>query len=270
MKQGYLYAVTGEKYAEEAENSARRLKSLYPEAHITLITDKPRKSEIFDKIEILEDSRDSSWKSGVMYKVKALLMTPYERTFFADSDLYFVEDCRELFRLLDYFDLLMAHSPVDESEVIFPEGNLKGYHPYNTGLMVFNRSEEMFKLFRDWIEIYTAKFDKYYGNQGPFMAALLQNDIKIYVLQSVYNLRDAYIHSLPNLSVKVIHGRPADPVKMTQKLNGQIRNRVWLPYQRKVIVYRKRKSLRRIIRDLSPPAFVEWVRKQKNRNSLSE
>ena len=257
--------MTGKKYMAEAVQSVKRLRQLYPEAHVTLICDEPFESEYFDLIEVMPytGGAENLWKFGVLYKALALQKTPYEKTFFVDTDIYFVEDCRELFRMLDYYDLLIAHSPVDETEVIVGGDRLTGSHPYNTGLIVFNKSEKMMKLFRDWCTAFEENFDKYYGNQTPFMAALLINDIKVFVLQSVYNLREPYIVTIPKLKVKIIHGRPDNFEKMAQKLNAVIAHRVWLPYEKKVLIFRKKKSFRRIIREALPPGVVNMIRKIK-------
>ena len=264
--EGYLYAATGQKYVSEAAASARRLREIYPEAHITLITNEAAAQPVFDEIKLLPFAHESEypWKSGVLYKALALQHSPYSKTFFADTDLYFVEDCRELFVLLEYYDLLVAHSPVDESEVILETGSLAGYHPYNTGLFVFNNSEKMVKLFRDWYDAYLEKFDQYYHDQTPFMEALLFNDIKLYVLQSVYNFREPYIVTVPKLKVKIIHGRPENPKQFAQKLNEKIVHRVWLPIQQKIIHYKKPKSLRRRIRDIAPDFLVDKIRELKS------
>lgn len=269
-KEGYLYAVTGKKYVEEAIQSVKRLRKLYPESHVTLIVDEPFEAKEFDEIIVMPYTGGSEnlWKFGVLYKALALQLSPYEKTFFVDTDIYFVEDCRELFTLLDYHDLLIAHSPVDETEVILGTGRLKGYHPYNTGLIVYNNNEKTRKLFRDWCGVFEENFDKYYGNQTPFMAALLKNDIKVYVLQSVYNLREPYIVTIPKLKVKIIHGRPDSFEKMAEQLNRTIAHRVWLPYEKKVVVFRIRKSFRRIVRDLLPDFLVEFIRKLKKRNRV--
>lgn len=236
MENGYLYVATGQQHIEEARTSARSLKRLNPSIHITLITDSEDDIEPFDKIIYQAPIvTTEGWKEGLLYKVNGLLLSPYRKTFFVDSDTYFIEDCSELFEILDFYDLLIAHAPADKSEVDLEGKKLTGYHPYNTGVIVFKNNEATDKLISDWIDIYKRKFNIYPHDQTPFMESLLVNQIKLYVLKPIYNFRVPFIVALPGLRVKLLHGRVKNFEILAKKLNSKMIHRAWIPRGRYLV-----------------------------------
>jgi len=236
MKEGYLYIANGEKYLNEAIISAKSLRKLDDKAHITLITNKKIKSVIFDKI-VVKPENISSWKEGLLYSVEHIYKeSPYEKTFFLDSDTYFCGNSRELFNILDYYDVCISHAPNDTSEVkLTNEKFLKGYLPYNTGVILFKKNDDNKKLFSNWYSIYRNKFQEYTMDQVAFMEALLYSKSRVYVLQNIYNARTPFYISLPNLSVKIIHGRCPNYEKIQSELNSVLSNRNWDPCIRRII-----------------------------------
>lgn len=256
-KQGYLYAATGKRFTDEAAASVRSLRRFNPQVHATLITDKPCAYSEFDDIQIVTfDSSNINWKKGLLYKALALQNSPYEKTFFADTDTYFTEECAELFDLLEYNDILMAHSPADVSKVVINGKEIEGYHPYNTGIIVYKKTPEVVQLFKDWLAAYQKKFEIYPSDQTPFMEALLKNKVRLYVLLPFYNFREHFMVSLPPGRVKIIHGRPRDVVDLEKRINHNIGHRTWLPRREKVI-FRQAKSLKRRLKNALPEGVLK-------------
>lgn len=261
MKRGYLYIATGNKYLDEAIISATSLKKCNPNAHITLITDEKINNKIFDSIVIKNnDSINYKWKSGIQYKVESLLLSPYEKTFFIDTDTYFIEDSAELFDLLEYHDLQIAHAPDDKTKVVLDHKEFEGYYPYNTGVIVFNNNPKIKKLFQDWLSIYKRKFDIYPHDQAPFMEALLINDLKIHVFHQIYNFRLPYYIAIPGLKVKILHGRTNDFNLIANKINKHLYNRVWVSKQ-PIILNKPKKSFKSILISLTPNYLKVFIKK---------
>ncbi|MFK8006488.1 MAG: hypothetical protein AB8H03_08960 [Saprospiraceae bacterium] len=260
---GYLYAATGKSFTDEAAASVRSLRRFNTQVHVTLITDKPCVYKEFDNILIVDfDRSDINWKKGLLYKAIALQHSPYEKTFFVDTDTYFIEDCEELFDLLEYNDILMAHSPADVSKVIIEGKEIEGYHPYNTGVIVYKKIPEVIQLFKDWLTAYQEKFEVYPSDQTPFMESLLKNKVRLYVLLPFYNFREHFMVSLPPGKVKIIHGRPRDVIDLEIKINENIGHRTWLP-RREKIIFRKQKSLRRRLKNFLPKEILSFYRQLK-------
>jgi len=234
MKQvrGYLYIATGEKYIKECENSVSSLRRYDPEAHVSLITNRKIHSQHFNEIIIMESLDDSSWKSWLNSYILGLLNSPYEKTFYLDSDTWFFDSCTELFDLLEYFDMLAALAPSDVSLPVIDSKIIKGAYPYNAGLLVFKKNKRVDRFLESWHQISTDKYGIYKTDQPAFMEAFLLNDINIYVLQSIYNFRTpSFTSALPG-KIKVIHGRHKNPDKIDRIINERQSDRIWNPETR--------------------------------------
>ena len=249
MTEGFLYIATGQKYIEEARTSAKSLRRHFENAKIALVTDKPINDNLFNEIIFLEPSHTSNWKLGLNFKVEGLLKSPFEKTFFIDTDTYFTDSTIELFRLLDFFDLLICHSPNDISKIRVKGKKLEGLSPYNTGVIVFNKNTEVIKLFKEWGRFYLEKPETYSSDQPAFMEALLTHDVKIFVLSYVYNFRLPSFISLPPLKVKIIHGRASNYERLNRIINRHSdRHRTWSPYWGKIFKnYRRFQSTKKVL-----------------------
>ncbi len=232
--EGYLYIANGEKYVEEAINSARSLRKTDKNASITLVTNKKIKTHIFDNI-IVRPLKAEKWTEGLLYKVQHMYDSPYKKTFFIDSDTYFCENCRELFGLLDYFDICIAQAPNDTEKVRAGGRILDGLYPYNTGVVLFRKNRINSSFFKKWHERYSENFREYVLDQAPFMETFLAVKPSMYVLQSIYNARTPFCIGLMERPVKIIHGRHEDYEAVKNKLNRRIANRAWIPKMQKCI-----------------------------------
>lgn len=240
IKEGYLYIANSERYISEAINSAISLKNVDEKAHITLISYKSVVLKIFDEI-IVSETSEGDWKDGLLYRAKNIDSSPYEKTFFVDTDTYFCESCRELFELLDYYDICIGQDPAERSIIKVDGEELEGYTPYNCGVILFKKNKINSILFSEWHEYYKKDFNEYQQDQPAFMKALLKSKSRVYVFPNIYNARIPYCISLPPLKVKIIHGRYQNYEKLKRKLNSKLENRVWIPRKRAVVI--KRKSL---------------------------
>ncbi len=263
MNEGYLY-VANAKYVEEAVESLQSLRKCNPNAHATLITDEPFQNEDFNQITILsyDDYRqyDSAYKAFFLYRAAALAISPYDKTFYIDTDIYFYEDCRELFKMLDYFDIMVAQAPTDVSSVYVDGEVLEGCTPYNMGVIVYRKNEATRALLADYHARYKAQFDIYLSDQPAFVEALLFNTVKLHVLQPFYNFRHPFLVALPPGKVKIMHGRPADFVAFEKEMNKDLRHRVWLPHREKFL-FRKTRKLKNRIRKNTPAAILDTYHK---------
>ncbi len=236
-KCGYFYIATGEKYIKELNISARSLKRVDKTAHITLITDKAIKNDIFDNVKICSTNFTSRTES-LAYKVKHIYSeSPYDKTFFIDTDTYFYDNCDMLFKLLNYFDILMTMSPADINYAHIDGKPLTGCAPYNSGVMVFRKNSKNEMLFKKWDQIYEEKLRSgslgAENDQTSFMEALLTSEAKVYVLPNIFNARIPYYLTLNGL-VKIVHGRWAgDYEKLRRKINKSSSHRGWDPTRRR-------------------------------------
>ena len=88
MNQGILYKVTGKKYVDEAEVSARSAKEQMPDIETALVTDTASyESEVFDHV-----VQSEPLGQGYSCKLPVPRESPFKRTLFLDTDTYVVAD----------------------------------------------------------------------------------------------------------------------------------------------------------------------------------
>jgi hypothetical protein len=137
---GIIYIVTGRKFVDEACRSAASVKHCMPDLPITIFSDVPLRSALFEQVMHIANPT-----YGPEDKILNIAKSPYQETLFLDSDTHMVDDCRELFSLFERFDLAAVHAPyraqyqVGEVPVCFPE--------FNTGVILFRKSEQTGLLF---------------------------------------------------------------------------------------------------------------------------
>ncbi|RJE70870.1 putative nucleotide-diphospho-sugar transferase [Reichenbachiella sp. MSK19-1] len=234
---GFLYIATGKKYIDEAEQSALSLLKVIPNAHISLVTDTEYKSDVFTNVIIEKiDLETKDWKDGLLYKIRGFSLSPYENTFFVDSDTYFCEDISSTFDLLDHFDLLVCKDYYDKEEIQINEKCLVGYFPYNTGVVGFNSRPRTNRFISNWHSSFLENKTTMWSDQPAFMKALAISDIKLHCLDSTYNFRFLNNVAFPDKeAIKIIHGRCSqDEFKgIEKKVNTHLSQRVWVASRRK-------------------------------------
>ncbi len=208
MTQGALYIVTHKKeYIDLLLKSAASLKRVMPELPITVISQFPIQSDLFERVIPLEASDD-----GFYDKIKWMQASPYERTLFLDVDTYIVAPVPELFTLLDHFDIAATHEeylntdwfndyPLPAVPASFPE--------FNTGVLVFKQSDAIQSFFAECTALYAAfhqaKPNLQIGDQPFFREALYESALRVATLTREYNCKfrgQGYL----NGAVKILHG----------------------------------------------------------------
>lgn len=242
-EEGYLYVVydsTGGRYIGEAVTSANSLRENDKNAHITLVTNRETDQEVFDNV-IIRGGDAANWREGLAYKTKHVYGTsPYQKTFFVDSDTFFYEDCSMLFKLLDYFDVCMSTAPAEKNESVVDGKALIGYIPYNTGVVLHRKNSHNEFLFAEWCRIFNKRIrgmnecKDSETDQTAFMDALLRSESRVYVLPSVWNARIPFFMAL-NDKVKIVHGRCKDYEALRPRMNISASHRCWNPLTNKCI-----------------------------------
>lgn len=253
MKEGYLYVATGEQYIDEAARSAKSLRKGNKDVSISLITDKATEVAIFDQVVVLDMTVDESlgWKAALLYRVKALISSPYEKTVFVDSDTYFCDECPELFDLLDFYDVMACHDFYEASIIQFEGRHIKAFPPMNAGVIIYRKNDKVIELFKKWIELYGNNLDKYWSDQPAFLDALLCSDVKLLVLQSIYNFRFKQNVGIANgKKVKIIHGRlsEAEYELLEKRLNSSLEQRAWVGSEWRCFSWENETSLKGILK----------------------
>jgi len=206
---GIVYVAWGEHFIIEAINSAKSLRNSGIDYPICLIANTNPDNNLFnDFIQI----------KGPSGKKDKLLMydAPYKKVLFLDTDIIvFKNVIDEMFQLLDRFDIAvnsrgtLADRYTEEVPNSFPE--------YNTGVIVFKKSEITKKFFDIWstyfddMEESIIKKTGRVWDQWSFRKALYFCDLRIAWLPYEYN----FMHYFPMIissQIFIGHGRPASKV----------------------------------------------------------
>ena len=230
---GIIYIATGKKYVDEAVVSARSAKEHMPDIEITLFSDQASEvgyEGVFDSIAGISDT-DGSCRD----KIRPLLDTPYERTLFLDTDTFICAPVYDIFKMLDRFDIALAHAP-DRYQYDLPDLP-DCFTELNSGVIAYRKNDEVSELLKDWEYTFyqmLAEDSGSHRDQHALRDAIYRSDLRFLVLPAEYNFRTI----CPNFAgkhcaVKILHGRHADPSRVAAKLNRSLGPRVFLenPYR---------------------------------------
>lgn len=149
--------------------------------------------------------------------------SPYKKTFFLDTDTYFVDNCRSLFDVLDDHQMCLCHAPCDMHQI---PGRPNAYTPYNTGVVLYRKDTCVLSLLCDWSRLIEKR--GYIRDQPSFMEALLDKKINLYVIRNNWNARFPYFESYSG-RVHLLHGRWNNLEHVAKRINASTNNRAWLP-----------------------------------------
>jgi hypothetical protein len=204
QSKGVIYIATGKKYLDEAVRSATSLKRHMPNMPITLFSSEEIDSSLFERVIKIEDP-----KYGFADLTSNYYKSPYVRTLFLDTDTYVCGDFSELFDLLDFFDIGLSHVPNKNGGKF---GIPSCFVGFNTGVILFKKSEKMNKFFLDWRNMYLQTFEERKKNvsdkRGPaeqpiFLKMIYKTNLRIVTLSEKYNFRTRWGYLAGK--VKIMH-----------------------------------------------------------------
>jgi hypothetical protein len=206
MKQGILYVATGERrFLEATMISARSAKRVMPDVPITLVSDLAWSGDAgslpFDDLRSVSSPR--SVLEFFRLRIEALCDSPYDLTLHLDADTYVMRDVRELFGLLDRFDIAAAHDThrisvhIDDVPASFPE--------FNAGVIAY-RTRAVGAIRDRWLELYDGLGEIETGayDQPSLRQALWESGLRIATLPSEFNCRFMHAGSY-NMPVAILH-----------------------------------------------------------------
>lgn len=187
MNRGILYICHGTKYLNELFMSAQSVKIACGDIPITVFTDANISSEFIDDVRKIDLKSNRS-------KVYYMYDSPYDETIFLDTDVIAVRDFKDMFGLLEKFDIGIAHDLARKREKYSNVMSEYKDIPYafsevNTGIITFRKNEQVKDLFDLWQSFY----EKYYAlcpyDQPSFRISLWRSVVKTYILPVEYNIR---------------------------------------------------------------------------------
>lgn len=228
MSRGVLYLASGSAYREKAIRSAKSVKRHNPTLPITIYTDEPVDTPVFDKVRALDEPITEPGDSILTDR-----HFPYDQNLYLDADTYVCDDITDLFTLLDEFDLGLAHNVgraywrpdiYESNEIDIPEA----FTEYNSGVMAYTSGDTVRELFAEWGDLYRSMdFETSRWNQQALRMALYQSEVSLATLPPEYNFM---MHSVGYVTgyVKILHQGISglDPAEFADLLNSTTEKRV--------------------------------------------
>lgn len=238
-KNGFLYCAVGNDYYKRAVRSYQSVQLVNPSLKASIYTDNQKVDEYWEMIIPSVEQQAVSDKNMMIYKLDALLTTPYEKTIYLDADTLVLENIDELFLLLDKFDLILCHghnrnkrfnlirNAVTESgNNIFSAKIPYCFSPLQGGLIIYNKRTTL-DFFKKLKEKYLSL--KYFDDQAILRELLWDNNLRFYILPPEYNFNSLkYLQLLKrnNFEIarpKIFHytkHRHDNVDKLISKVNG--------------------------------------------------
>jgi hypothetical protein len=177
-----LVATGAEVYVALAARAAASVKRACPGLPVDLFTDRARDLPVFDRVHLLEDP----WFRS---KIDGLLNSRFERTLYMDADMLALADFRDVFEVLERFDVALAQDWYRNSAlhhtfwrkplpVAFPQ--------FNGGLIAVRRNPATTAFLESWRA--AVKATDTGRDQISLRELLWESDLRIATLPEEYNL----------------------------------------------------------------------------------
>jgi hypothetical protein len=208
IQRGVVYIATGEKYVRAAIRSARSVRQHCPDLLIHLFADLNP-----DKFIESVPSPFNSWAQvenpHARSKVDYIYRSPYDETLFLDSDTEVVVDIREVFTLLEKYDMALAHdvirnTPKDSWKRNFPPS----FPEFNAGVILYRKNASVTGLLKAWQEAYHEA--GFFMDQITLRELLWRTDLKVAILPPEYNtimLKYPWVWRKGEAIPKILHFR---------------------------------------------------------------
>ena len=199
---GVIFATTGKGYTELAEHAAHSVKKNCPGLKVDLFTDQPVEMPVFDRVHQLEDP----WHRS---KMDAMALSRFDKTLYLDADLLVIADIRDVFEVLDRFDMAMAHDPIRNGERCntFWRKPLPNAVPqFNGGVVAFRRRPEVIDLIKNWSTV--VRENDFQKDQPVLRELVWDRDLRIATLPLEYNLmrfKDLHLWRTHHAAPRIIH-----------------------------------------------------------------
>lgn len=183
---GVVYAATGAKYVRECLNSLQSLRRVCAWIPVTIFTDDLRGFSS-DELEHCEVKMLTEAAEGFGFKIAAMRGSPYGRSLFLDTDTRVLGNPESLFALLDRFDLAAAMETYRAAAV---GGVPEGFPEFNTGVVLFRRTEVVASFLSDWEKCYLRQRREKAPpkhDQPSFREVLYSSDVRLVPLPSEWN-----------------------------------------------------------------------------------
>jgi hypothetical protein len=207
--QGILYIATGEKYIRAAIESAKSVLKYSPGLSTHLDADWRNYQFLFDKSPFPFTSVGEVTDPHRRSKVDYLPLTPFDLTLYLDTDTKLNTDIRDMFRVLERFDIALchAHRRNDPTRLGSWRIDLPNAFPqYNGGVILYRKTPEVIHFLDEWRDCF--KDAGFQQDQMTLRELLWLSNLRIATLPPEYNVRYIkyhYLWSKSEAQTKIFH-----------------------------------------------------------------
>jgi len=203
LQSGVLYIVVGKEFLQMAEASAKSVKRYNPTLKIHVFTDQENVySPYIDSYNTIDSPNRRS-------KVDYIAESPFDRTLFLDADTRVVDNIGSLFKLLDNFDIGLAHAPQRNSFLTNQLWRCKipyAFPQLNSGVVLFTNKPDVIELLRNWKKMFHS--NRFKKDQVTLRELLWGSKLRLIILPPEYNIRfNKFIKQFKEeaISPKILH-----------------------------------------------------------------
>jgi len=230
---GVLYIAVGRCYVKAAIQSAQSVRRWCGGLPIHIFTDAENEASArstADSWGLIENPHRRS-------KVDSLMYTPFERTLYLDSDTRICGDIRDVFEVLERFDMAICHAHTRNTAKNQQPWRVNlpyAFPQFNGGVIAYRKTPAVLEFLEAWKRAYHSQpFEK---DQVTLRELLWACDLRVAVLPPEYNIRYRkylWLWSQREAQVKILH---------LACYSGRSRMRIWMEYlKRKWSHWAKRK-----------------------------
>jgi hypothetical protein len=208
-QQGILYVAAGKKYIRAAIRSAKTVQKNCPGLPIHLFADWQNQGIQFEQSPFPFTSIGGIDSPHRRSKVDFLQLSPFDRTLYLDSDTALNTDIRDLFRVLERFDIALCHAHWRINYFTTRQWRIPipaAFPQFNSGVILYGKSERTLAFLEDWREnFYQANYPQ---DQATMRESLWLSNLRIATLPPEYNVRFIKYHFLWSKSeaeTKIFH-----------------------------------------------------------------
>jgi hypothetical protein len=237
MERGAVYVAVGDRYRQEAADSAKSLKAQMPGLPVALFTDEEGDASALGPFDVVAEMDEVA--GNRLDKIRHLDRAPFERALFLDTDTYVCAPLDDVFALLDRFDIALAHAARRTHEHYPPLPGVPDAFPeFNSGVIAFRNAPGAGAAFAAWADLYVralgSAWYRRHRETRPFTLqdqhhlrkALYESDLRIATLPPEYNCR--LMPGFVNGPVRVVHGRHSDLPAVARRLNSTSSRRLFV------------------------------------------
>jgi Nucleotide-diphospho-sugar transferase len=184
LRDGVLFVATGAGYRTLAARAAASVAGVCPGLAIDLFTDAPFEAPAFAHVHLLEEV----WFRS---RIDAMTRTRFERTLHLDADVLALADLRDVFDVLDRFDIALAHDQRRNSpaaNAVWRRELPNAFPQFNGGVIAYRNSPEVLAFLAAWTDALRTSGLK--RDQPVLRELLWESDLRIATLPPEYNLLD--------------------------------------------------------------------------------